>query len=180
MNHFCAFHRGININNTRMKMADLRAAFTRMGYSDIKTILASGNVIFSTDELKMTIDDHKERIEMALSLDFGYEAYVIMKGFNQIDAIIKESMTHIIPDGYHHYLLLSNNQEIRLELADTDKTYMYGALLRIGFTCSEAACLYEHLSGAGGWGSLHLRVQHMLIHRDTDSRAWFFQMPGSG
>lgn len=133
MNYYCAFLRGVNVNNTRMKMDELRAAFLRMGYEDIKTILASGNVIFGTNELAMTLEDHKERIEMALSLDYAYEAYVIMKDLEGINHIMEEANGHTIPDDYHHYLLLTNNDEIRPELQEVYPTLNHADLEELIF-----------------------------------------------
>lgn len=43
----CAFLRGVNVGGMSMKMDRLKQAFTEMGYPDAKTLLASGNVVFS-------------------------------------------------------------------------------------------------------------------------------------
>jgi uncharacterized protein (DUF1697 family) len=45
-----ALLRGINLGaNRRIKMADLREVFTDLGYEDVRTVLASGNVIYTGD-----------------------------------------------------------------------------------------------------------------------------------
>jgi uncharacterized protein (DUF1697 family) len=45
---FVALLRGINVGgNNRITMADLRAAFEQLGYTDVVTLLQSGNVVFS-------------------------------------------------------------------------------------------------------------------------------------
>jgi len=125
MDYYCAFLRGVNVKGTRMKMDELRAVFKRMGYQDLKTILASGNVIFATDEVNMTLLDHKEKIEMNLSLEYAYEAYVIVKDLKQLNDIVEEASQHTIPDNYHHYLLLTNNDEVRSELAQVYPTLQH-------------------------------------------------------
>jgi len=44
---YVAFLRGINVGGSKsVKMTDLRAAFEAMGFQRVKTVLASGNVIF--------------------------------------------------------------------------------------------------------------------------------------
>ncbi len=44
---YVALLRGINVGGRRkIKMADLRAAFADLGYANVKTVLASGNVLF--------------------------------------------------------------------------------------------------------------------------------------
>ena len=46
MNYF-AFLRGINVGGHNMlRMADLKALCTSLGYDDVRTVLQSGNVIF--------------------------------------------------------------------------------------------------------------------------------------
>lgn len=109
---FAVFLRGVNVNNTRMKMAILREAFVSMDYLDVKTLLASGNVVVTSDDATMTLMDHKMKIEMGLSLYFGYEAYVIVKSRQELKAIVEEASGHVVPDGHHHYLMLSNDEDL--------------------------------------------------------------------
>jgi uncharacterized protein (DUF1697 family) len=45
---YVAFLRGINVGgHAVVKMTDLRAAFAKMGFEDVRTVLASGNVVFA-------------------------------------------------------------------------------------------------------------------------------------
>ncbi len=47
---YVAFLRGINVGgHASIKMADLQAAFAGMGFRDVRTVLASGNVIFTSE-----------------------------------------------------------------------------------------------------------------------------------
>jgi uncharacterized protein (DUF1697 family) len=60
--HYVAFLRGINVGgHAVIKMTDLKAAFEGMGFKDVRTVLASGNVIFTARP-----DDEK-----ALSAEIG-------------------------------------------------------------------------------------------------------------
>ena len=46
-----AFLRGINVGGkTLVKMADLKLAFEEMGFENVRTLLASGNVIFDSGQ----------------------------------------------------------------------------------------------------------------------------------
>ena len=48
---YAAFLRGINVGGNRsIKMAELRTAFAAQGFTNVKTVLASGNVLFDTAE----------------------------------------------------------------------------------------------------------------------------------
>ena len=51
MNRYIALLRGINVGTAkRIAMLELRELFTDLGYSDVATLLNSGNVIFCSDE----------------------------------------------------------------------------------------------------------------------------------
>ena len=46
---YVAFLRGINVGgHALIKMADLKKAFAEMGFANVHTLLASGNVLFET------------------------------------------------------------------------------------------------------------------------------------
>jgi uncharacterized protein (DUF1697 family) len=44
---YIALLRGINVSTKRLAMADLRAAYASLGLGDVRTLLNSGNVVFS-------------------------------------------------------------------------------------------------------------------------------------
>lgn len=72
-----ALIRGINVGRAkRVGMADLRALVTDLGYGDVRTLLNSGNVIFTNPE--GTPDDAAARIEEALTARLGVSARVIV------------------------------------------------------------------------------------------------------
>ncbi len=73
MTRYAVLLRGINVGGIRMKMADLADAITALGYTDVRTVLASGNVLLDADDDADTV---KERVEAALRERFGYEAWV--------------------------------------------------------------------------------------------------------
>lgn len=84
-NIFCyvAFLRGINVGgNTAIKMADLKAAFEKIGFRDVRTVLASGNVIFSTisKDPKMLAKE----IETGLKKTFGKDIGVIVRSSDDL------------------------------------------------------------------------------------------------
>jgi uncharacterized protein (DUF1697 family) len=61
MRQYIAFLRGINGGLT-LKMADLRKLFERLGFTNIKTVLATGNVIFEASQSnRMEIASQIER-----------------------------------------------------------------------------------------------------------------------
>ncbi|MCK9494338.1 MAG: DUF1697 domain-containing protein [Dehalococcoidia bacterium] len=89
MAQLVALLRGVNVGGINIKMADLKRVFEDLGCSDVRTVLASGNVVFSTDTRDRSA--LKRRIEAALSAAFGYEAWVIL--------VPRADLKHVI-DGY--------------------------------------------------------------------------------
>jgi uncharacterized protein (DUF1697 family) len=49
---FVALLRGVNVSTKRLAMADLRAAYSSLGLEDVRTLLNSGNVVFSAPSIE--------------------------------------------------------------------------------------------------------------------------------
>ncbi|WP_284463701.1 DUF1697 domain-containing protein [Chryseobacterium sp.] len=73
---YCAFLRGVNVKGTNMKMADVCQVFKDAGMKEVSSILASGNIVFSSDK---SVDDLKKILEKAMSEYFSYEAFLFVK-----------------------------------------------------------------------------------------------------
>jgi uncharacterized protein (DUF1697 family) len=114
MKTYNIFLRGINVNGIKIKMADLKQSFENAGYQNVITILATGNVIVSTDK-KVTSEQLKREVELQLRNDFGYEAFVVIKEPNDISNILKEA-TPLLKEGFNAYLILSNDNHLAGEL----------------------------------------------------------------
>jgi uncharacterized protein (DUF1697 family) len=112
----CVFLRGINVNGNSIKMQELKNAFYEMGFSNVKTILATGNVIINFTEGSPDKDTLKLKIENGLKTHFGYDAHVILRDKNEILEIYHTAQTHKVSEGYHHYLLICNHSDLPLEL----------------------------------------------------------------
>ena len=74
---YLALLRGINVGGNKMiKMEDLRKAFEGSGYQHVRTLLASGNVIFEAPKTKSEI--LSKTIEAKLKTEFGHEIGVLL------------------------------------------------------------------------------------------------------
>jgi uncharacterized protein (DUF1697 family) len=67
---YAAFLRGINVGGTRIGKDDLCAPFTALGFGDVTTFRASGNVIFEAPREPAT--KLASRIEKALADELGF------------------------------------------------------------------------------------------------------------
>src|SRR5262249_38451385 len=72
-----ALLRGINVGTAkRVSMERLREVFERLGYSDVRTLLNSGNVVFPPG--KNARADHGARIENAIADHLGVKTRVVV------------------------------------------------------------------------------------------------------
>jgi uncharacterized protein (DUF1697 family) len=84
-----ALLRGINVGKAkRIAMADLRDLCTTLGYGDVKTLLNSGNVVFSAPRADAKA---AAKIEKAIAASHGFTSRVVVVTSNQLDAIVDEN-----------------------------------------------------------------------------------------
>lgn len=80
---YCAFLRGVNVKGTNMKMAEVCEVFKNVGMQDVVSVLASGNIIFSSDK---KVEDLKVILEKEMSEHFNYEAFLFVKSLEEIES----------------------------------------------------------------------------------------------
>jgi uncharacterized protein (DUF1697 family) len=109
--------RGVNVGGVNLKMADLAELVHGLGYSDVKTVLASGNVVLESPDEGYVI---KETLQTALRERFGYEAWVQVFPSEQLRAIAAEYPFERGRDGWHDYVLFTEKDEVRQALLDVE------------------------------------------------------------
>jgi len=66
---YIALLRAVNVGGTgSLPMAELKAICEGLGFSDVKTYIQSGNVLFRSDEAEKTVE---ERLDEALGRTMG-------------------------------------------------------------------------------------------------------------
>jgi uncharacterized protein (DUF1697 family) len=83
---YTAFLRGINLGRRRISSDQLCSCFTEMGFTDVGTFRASGNVVFSA-EGGGRAGDLAARIEKALAKSLGYEVPTFLRTAAEVKAI---------------------------------------------------------------------------------------------
>lgn len=105
-----AFLRGINVGGHRVKMDRLRGLFSEMGFREISTFIASGNVHFSS----RTADAGEVRraVEEGLAQALGYEVETFLRTPTRLAEIARHGTTQApgVPEwraaeGAAHYVL---------------------------------------------------------------------------
>ena len=85
MPHSIAFLRGINLGKRRIKMDHLASLFEDLGFTNVETFIASGNVLFESavhDDLKLAL-----QIERHLAKSLGYEVDTFIRTREELAAV---------------------------------------------------------------------------------------------
>jgi uncharacterized protein (DUF1697 family) len=99
-----ALIRGINVGRAkRVAMADLRAAVEALGYTDVSTLLNSGNVVFTTP--RAAPGDAAARIEKALATQLGVPARVTVLTAAEVAKAIAENPLLDVADDHSRLLV---------------------------------------------------------------------------
>ncbi len=87
MAKYAAFLRGINVGGNKLvKMEDLKKAFLALGFQNVKTLLASGNVLFETSKSSTNVLAGK--IEEKLKSALGHEVGVIVRPVAELQRLV--------------------------------------------------------------------------------------------
>lgn len=94
-------------------MAELADLVEGLGFAEVRTVLASGNVLFETADES---DSAAARLETALRDRFGYEAWVHVLPLDAIRRIVYAYPFERGRDGWHDYAIVAVRSEVREEL----------------------------------------------------------------
>jgi uncharacterized protein (DUF1697 family) len=112
-----ALIRGINVGTAkRVAMADLRKMLTGLGYTDVRTLLNSGNAIFGTAD---SVADVTAAIEKGLADDLGVPARVLVRTRAQVEkALAADPLGKVATDGAKHFLGFLVDKPTRKQVDD--------------------------------------------------------------
>ena len=112
MTAFVALLRGVNVGGVNIKMADLAEVVSGLGYTGVRTVLASGNVLFTAPDAAAAA---KQKLESALRERFGYEAWVHVLTVDAIREIVA-AYPHPRNADRHAYVIFAVKPEVRAAL----------------------------------------------------------------
>jgi uncharacterized protein (DUF1697 family) len=85
MARLVALLRGINLGSKRrVAMADLRELMAELGYEDVRTVLQSGNIIFTGAKAKA-----RETLEAGLGDRYGFKVDVVLRTMDEVQAVVQ-------------------------------------------------------------------------------------------
>jgi uncharacterized protein (DUF1697 family) len=111
-----ALLRGVNVGGVTVKSAQLADVFHKLGFTGVRTVLASGNVLFAGDA---GAPEQAEAIEKALSAEFGYPARVILTDQAKVRDVLEAYPFDEVDDRQPYVVFVSQPGDIRalLDLA---------------------------------------------------------------
>jgi len=87
MRQYVAFFRGLNVTGKNaLKMSDLKKTLESIGCTNVKTVLASGNAIFTApQDLPKTL---QQKIETELAKGYDYKGNVILRPIETLHSLM--------------------------------------------------------------------------------------------
>jgi uncharacterized protein (DUF1697 family) len=86
MSHYVAFLRAVNVGGTgKLPMAELRAMCESLGFANVRTYIASGNVVFTS---KLSEKAVKTKLESALETYAGKPVGVLVRTAAELAAVL--------------------------------------------------------------------------------------------
>jgi uncharacterized protein (DUF1697 family) len=113
MARYAAFLRGVNVGGVNLKMAAVAHALEAAGFGNVKTILASGNVLL---ESRSGVAAVRKKAEQALRDEFGYDAWVLAYEMDAIAAISAAYPFDREVEGHHSYVTFVSDEDVLREL----------------------------------------------------------------
>jgi uncharacterized protein (DUF1697 family) len=114
---YFALLRGVNVGGITIRSAELRALFDGLGFDDVRTVLASGNVAFTAADAAASAD-LKGRIERALRDRFGYDAWIVLVARAQLERVIEAFPFDATDPHRQPWVVFSSDEAVVDELLD--------------------------------------------------------------
>lgn len=84
---YAAYMRGLNLGKRNVKMDALKAIFVKLGFKNVESFIASGNIVFETAAKADAAIE--KRVEAALHKALGYDVATFVRDFDELAAIGK-------------------------------------------------------------------------------------------
>jgi uncharacterized protein (DUF1697 family) len=114
MTKYAAFLRGVNVGGVNLKMPEVAAALNDAGFDNVRTILATGNVLLESSAGVAAV---RKKAEAALRERFGYDAWVLVYDIDTVAAVVDAYPFEREVEGYQSYVTFVADKAVLDELA---------------------------------------------------------------
>jgi uncharacterized protein (DUF1697 family) len=113
MTKYAAFLRGVNVGGVNLKMAEVASGLAEAGFANVRTILASGNVLLESSAGVAAV---RKKAEATLRERFGYDAWVLVYDIDTVRAVVDGYPFEREVDGYQSYVTFVADKAVLNEL----------------------------------------------------------------
>jgi uncharacterized protein (DUF1697 family) len=105
----------VNVGGITVRSADLADLFRGLGFANVRTVLASGNVLFDSESPAAEL---KPQIERALGERFGYDAWIVLLDHAALERIAAAYPFERDDDAFTPYVVFGSDPATLQDLAD--------------------------------------------------------------
>lgn len=140
MPRYVALFRGINVGKAkRIAMADLRALLGEMGFREVRTLLNSGNAVFTATA--STPGKLAQRIRAEVARELGVDALVIVKSAREIATILKGNvLAKIASDDSRLLVAMANDPKLIAALEKLGRADWGNERIHVGARAAYLSC----------------------------------------
>jgi uncharacterized protein (DUF1697 family) len=113
MTTYVALLRGIMPMNPNMRGEKLKETFESLGFKNVATVIASGNVVFEANT--KNVSALESRIEKALFDQLGFHSTTIIRSQEHLEKLVKKNPFKGVRDEKPNYLVVTFFQDGRKE-----------------------------------------------------------------
>lgn len=164
---WAAMLRGINLGKRQLKSAELKAVVEGMGFTEVKTILASGNVVFEAGDAK---PEALERdLHAALEKTTGLKSEVFVRNRSEIEKLVEANPFPEAARERPSFLVISFHREAVDKAAIERLAQSYDGPERMEAIGRE---LFTDFPDGQGRSNLIPMMQKAKLSRDNTGRNW--------
>lgn len=132
MPRFAVLLRGINVGaNKRVAMADLRQLLSGLGFTDVRTLLQSGNAVF--DGPRTNPEGLARRIEGGIREEFGLDVACMVRSREEFRAVVEANpLGEMATDGSKLLVVFLSESPDPGRLAEHDPVGLAPDRIRLG------------------------------------------------
>lgn len=116
---YVALLRGIMPMNPNMKGEKLKGVFEGLGFKNVQTVIASGNVVF--DSPSKNTKALEKKIEDELPKKLGFKSTTIIRSEDELKKLVKKNPFKGVKDEKPNYLIVTFFKDRRPELCTAIK-----------------------------------------------------------
>jgi len=117
---YVALLRGIYPTNPNTKGEKLKKVFESLGFENVATVIASGNVVF--DSRSKNVAALEAKIERALPAQLGFKSTTIVRSCDELERLVKSKPFKNVKHEKPNYLVVTFFKARRKEVCDAFDT----------------------------------------------------------